>query len=358
MIISASLKYLFSFLLIINSWGFCSRTTIKTYHVFESFGTETQELKNSIIMNYNSEGFLLDSAIYSHTIPLSKKYIYVKGDKEGLKLQRTYKKEMILTYLFKYNYHGNRVGTTLLGTGDSLYWKEFQKYDDNQILIKKIRYNPSKAINKEMKINNISDQDEMIWSESYSYDYTGTVLEHKELYNNYVLSITNYTIDSLKKPIKQTAYFDPSVIFQTIFFHNDKNQISHKNSVGRLGQSIGSKSYEYDILGRQVKTNTYSKSGVLDQTLNIVYDDDNFKIFDYYSDSILKLASMKEVLLNNMGKPYIETILDGEENVLEKNVYYYDGNNRIVKIKQYDMTIRGKDNDREIPIRLHTYEYD
>ena len=79
MIISASLKYLFSFLLIINSWGFCSRTTIKTYHVFESFGTETQELKNSIIMNYNSEGLLLDSAIYSHTIPLSKKYIVSYG---------------------------------------------------------------------------------------------------------------------------------------------------------------------------------------------------------------------------------------------------------------------------------------
>ena len=45
-------------------------TTIKVFHVFESFGKETQEIKNSIIMNYDTEGFLIDSTIYSHSLPL------------------------------------------------------------------------------------------------------------------------------------------------------------------------------------------------------------------------------------------------------------------------------------------------
>ena len=60
------------------------------------------------------------------------------------------------------------------------------------------------------------------------------------------------------------------------------------------------------------------------QQLKNDYDDDNFKTYDYYSDSTLKLVSMKEVLLDNQGRTYVEAILDGEERVLEKNVYYYD----------------------------------
>lgn len=59
-----------------------------------------------------------------------------------------------------------------------------------------------------------------------------------------------------------------------------------------------------------------------------------------------------------MGRIYVEVLLDGKERVLEKNVYYYDEKDRIVKIKQYDMLRRGKHNDFEIPIMLHTYEYD
>ena len=54
-------------------------TTIKVFHIFESFGTETQELKNSIIVNFNSKGFIIDSTIYNHTLPLSEKYVYVSG---------------------------------------------------------------------------------------------------------------------------------------------------------------------------------------------------------------------------------------------------------------------------------------
>ena len=79
------------------------KITIKVYHVFKSFGEETQELKNSTIMNFNSQGLMIDSTIYSHTIPLNKKYIYVTGKDEGLKLERTYEKEKVLSYVFEYN---------------------------------------------------------------------------------------------------------------------------------------------------------------------------------------------------------------------------------------------------------------
>jgi hypothetical protein len=121
---------------------------------------------------------------------------------------------------------------------------------------------------------------------------------------------------------------------------------------------MGSKAYKYDILGRKIKTIVYNENGKIEETLNTVYDDDNFKTYDYYSDSTLKLASMREVLLDNQGRTYIEAILDGEERVLEKNVYYYDKKDRIAQIKQYDMIRRGRHEDREIPIRVNTYEYE
>ena len=39
------------------------------------FGEETQELKNTVVMKYDSKGLLIDSTIYSHTLPLSEKYV-------------------------------------------------------------------------------------------------------------------------------------------------------------------------------------------------------------------------------------------------------------------------------------------
>ena len=147
-------------------------------------------------------------------------------------------------------------------------------------------------------------------------------------------------------------------MLQTIFFHNDVGQLTHEVFVGRLGQSMGSKTYKYDILGRKIKTILYNENGVIEETLTTIYDDDNFKTYDYYSDSTLNLASMKEVLLDNQGRIYVEAILDGEERVLEKNVYYYDEKGRIAQIKQYDMIRRGRHEDREIPIRVNTYEYE
>ena len=58
-----------------------------------------------------------------------------------------------------------------------------------------------------------------------------------------------------------------------------------------------------------------------------------------------------------MGRAYIEAVLDGEETLLEKNVYSYDDNGLLIQMKQYDMVRRGR-NDRKIPVRLQTYEYE
>ena len=331
--------------------------TIKVYHVFENFGTETHELKNSIVMKYDNQGLLVDSTIYSHNVPLHKKYVYVSGINEGLKLKRTYDQEMVLSYLFEYDKGGNRIETSLYGAGDSLYWKEYQKYDLGGNIIKQIRYNPFKAVNPKMMTekNNVG---EMIWGETYDYDSTGTILQCKEFYNNYVLVITTYKLDSLKMPKKKSEYFDPSVISQTIFFHDSLGQLLQERTTGRLGGSLQSKSYEYDVLGRKTLTTIYSSKGKIDKIYNTIFDDDNFKTFDYYSDSLIKLSAIKETILDNQGRKYIETTLDGEDKVLEKNIYYYNKTGNIEKIKKYDMVRRRKNREKEIPIRVHIYEYD
>tara|TARA_A100001037_G_scaffold305053_1_gene343819 strand:+ start:16708 stop:17775 length:1068 start_codon:yes stop_codon:yes gene_type:complete len=347
-------RWLYILIFFANLYG--KTTTIKVYHVFASFGTETQELKNSIVMNYDNNGFLVDSTIYTHSLPLSEKYVYVLGPNEGLKLQRSYNREMVLSYRFNNNRTGKRTSTALYGKGDSLYWKEFLKYDDRGMLIKRIRYNPEKAINPEMMVSK-EDPGEMIWGESYDYDSTGTILEHKEIYDNYILEITTYELDTLKLPHKREEYFDPSVIFRTIYFHDNQGQMTHEISLERLGKSLGSISFEYDVLGRRTKSTFYNSDGLIEETINKVYDDNNFKHYEYLADSTLKLISKKELLLDDMGRPYIEAVLDGEETLLEKNVYSYDANGLLRQMKQYDMVRRGQ-NDRKIPVRLQTYEYE
>jgi len=137
---------------ILVSCLFGETTTIRFFHVFNSFGVETQELKNSIVIQYDKKGFMVDSTVYTHTLPLSEKYVYVLGSDEGLRLQRSYDREMILSYRFENDSAGKRMSTTLFGAGDTLYWKEFQKYDDQGLLLKRIRYNPIEAINPEMMV--------------------------------------------------------------------------------------------------------------------------------------------------------------------------------------------------------------
>ena len=96
---------------------------------------------------------------------------------------------------------------------DEEYQKRIQDLKDKKF--KKIRYNPLRAVNPDM-MNKKEDAGEMIWGESYEYDSTGTVLERREFYNNYVLVVSTYDLDKYKKPTKREEYFDPSVILQPI----------------------------------------------------------------------------------------------------------------------------------------------
>jgi hypothetical protein len=347
-------RWLLAIALVSVLWG--KSTKIKVFHIFNSFGVETQEIKNSIVLTFDKDGFLVDSTIYTHTLPLSEKYVYVLGPHEGLKLQRTYEKEILLSYRFKNDFAGNRVKTSLYGMSDTLYWTEFQKFDHVGRIIKRIRYNPKIALNPEMKPIR-DDPGEMIWGESYDYDSTGTLLEQKELYEGYILEVTSYALDSLRVPHKIGEYFDPSVLVRVTYFYNQSGQLAHEVSVERMGKSVGSKTYEYDDQGRTSKINLFNSDGVITETINTIYDDASNRINQYHADSTFKILSEKETQFNQQGRPVMVAFLDGEERLIEKKVYSYTKNGRIDQIIQYD-TIRRGAKDREIPFRVMIYEYE
>ena len=50
---------------------------IKSYSITQNFGTETRELSQSTVVRYNSKNQLVDSTLYIHNVPLSKKYDYI-----------------------------------------------------------------------------------------------------------------------------------------------------------------------------------------------------------------------------------------------------------------------------------------
>ena len=68
--------------------------------------------------------------------------------------------------------------------------------------------------------------------------------------------------------------------------------------------------------------------------------------------------AIKETRLDSKGRIFIEAILDGQDRLLEKNVFYYDENERIVEMKKYDMIRKNVSEDYIIPVQVHTYEYD
>ncbi len=352
LVIRTNWKWIFFFTAFLSA----KSTKIKVFHIYNSFGTETQELKNSIIMNYDDNGFLLDSTIFNHTLPLSEKYVYISGQYEGLKLQRSYDREMVLSYKFLNDISGNRIKTSLYGIGDTLYWNEFKKYDDFGNCIKRIRYNPENTVNPEM-MSNLVGLEEMIWGESYDYDSTGTILEHKEIYDGYILEITTYKLDSTKQPIKIRDYFDPSVIVRTLYFYNETGKIIHESSSNRLGVLTESRSYSYDDLGNLSNTKVYDSNGQLLETINNVININDYKINEFIVDTTQKVLSEKETRLDYKKRPKVVAIIDGNNRLLEKKIFSYDSLERISEIREYDMLRRGAE-DREIPIRVLVYEYD
>ena len=114
----------------------------------------------------------------------------------------------------------------------------------------------------------------MPWGETYSYNDSGEIKEHKEFYAGYIIEYTVYNTDSNGTLIVEKENFDPSLMIKTTFSYNDKGEIEEKID-SRRGYSFGSKSFEYDKLGRIVKTNQYNQDGNLETTSTFIYNDDD-----------------------------------------------------------------------------------
>ena len=127
------------------------------------------------------------------------------------------------------------------------------------------------------------------WGEVFSYDQTGLILEHKELYDGFVIEITTYRIDSLGVRNKEQEYFDPSLMSRTTYAYNPSGSLKEEISIGQFGRAIKSKSYEYDLYGRNIKVNTFQSDGTLMKTLSRIYHDTESRITEILADSSKKL---------------------------------------------------------------------
>lgn len=332
----------------------CRSTTIKFYTLFESFGSQTQELKNSTVINYNKSGLAIDSTLFSHSVPLSEKYVYVTGIAEGVKLQKTYDKKPVLSYRFTYDLNKNRSSTSLYGISDTLFWREFYKYDSMNRVIKTLRYSPGKAINVEKKLS--KEEQEPTWKENFVYDSTGLKLKKEEIYDGYILEQTDFFKDKNGVFVKGNEYFDPSVIFKTTYLHNEYNQIINEVTVERYGNSLESRDYDYDDFGNKIKTNIYGSNGLLLERLETIHYELKQRITKVRLDSAENIISEIEIRLDDFYRPIVEAIIDENKRLVEKKVFKYDIYDRVSSIKTYDMLRRGK-NDNEIPKTLITYEY-
>ena len=158
---------LFQFVILV---GGSNTKVIKSYSISKNFGTETRELSQSTIVRYNSKKQLLDSTLYIHNIPLSKKYSYIDF-KDRRSLQKLEGVERLMHFKYEYNLEGNLVSKQLYGSkDDSLKWKEFYKYYSNGKFWKIIRFDPSK-VNASNKLEGLLVNDKnMPWGESFDYD--------------------------------------------------------------------------------------------------------------------------------------------------------------------------------------------
>mgnify|MGYP003324281827 CR=1 FL=1 len=93
-------------------------------------------------------------------------------------------------------------------------------------------------------------------------------------------------------------------------------------SSGRLGKSLGSRSHEYDILDRRIKTKVYNSNGVIEETFNTVYDDDAFKTYYYYTDSTKQKSGGKENFLRHSIRPKFKFKLFDENLVFDYRFYF------------------------------------
>ena len=339
------------------SFGKVNTKTIKTYTITRSFGVETRELSQSTFVRYDLRNNIKDSTLYIHNIPLSEKYSYINfNDRNSLKKLEGI--ERLMHFKYEYNLEGQLVSKNLFGNNnDSLKWREFYKYLSNGKLWKIIRFDPSK-VHPGNKINGLDAEDpgNMPWGETYSYNDSGIIKQHKEFYAGYIIESTTYNIDSNGTLIVEKENFDPSLMIKTTFSYNNKGEIEEKID-SRRGFSFGSKSFEYDKIGRKVKINQYNQDGNLETASTFLYNDDDSRQTTIITDQLKKLVRRIETKLNSNNKKIIEATFDGKSRLIQKKTIGYNKDGKISRIHNYDMLKPGE-NGKPILISIITYEYD
>ncbi len=344
---------LFQFVFLVGS---SNTKVIKRYSISKNFGTETRELSQSTIVRYNSKKQLLDSTLYIHNIPLSKKYNYIDF-KDRRSLQKLEDIERLMHFKYEYNLEGKLVSRELFSsTDDSLKWKEFYKYYSNGYLWKIIRMDPSK-VNASNKLKDLFiDNKNMPWGESFDYDENGKIKEHKEFYSGFVIEHTIYDTDSSGSVIIKEENYDPSIMRKTTYSYNDDGNISEIIN-SRRGYSIGSEKYEYDVIGRINKITHFDMNGDLEKTITKLYEDDMGRETKIITDATKRLIRRIESRNNSQNKTIIEAMFDDKSRLIQKKTIGYDKAGRLSRVHDYDM-LKPSESGKPILINIITYEYD
>ena len=339
------------------SYGGINTKITKTYTITRSFGVETRELTQSTFVNYDSQNKITDSTLYVHNIPLSEKYSYINfNDRKSLKKLEGI--ERLMHFKYDYNLEGKLVSKDLYGkNNDSLKWREFYKYLSNGKLWKIIRFDPSK-VHPNNKIDGLNPEDpsNMPWGETYSYDDSGEIKEHKEFYAGYIIESTIYNTDSNGTLIVEKENFDPSLMIKKTFSYNDVGEVEEIID-SRRGFAFGSKSFEYDKFGRKLKITYYDQDGNLEKTSTYLYNNYESRKTEIITDPSKKLIRRIETKVNSENKKIIEATFDGKSRLIQKKTMGYNKDGRLSRVHDYDMLKPGE-NGKPILISIITYEYD
>ena len=329
---------------------------IKSYSIIQNFGTETRELSHSTIVRYNSKNQLLDSTLYIHNVPLSKKYSYIDF-KDRRSLQKLEGIERLMHFKYEYNLEGDLVSKRLYGSSnDSLKWKEFYKYFSNGNLWKIIRIDPSK-VNVSNKLEGLLyDNNNMPWGESFDYDENGKIKEHREFYAGFVIEHTIYDIDSNGAIIIKEENYDPSIMKKTTYSYDNNGNIN-EIIYSRRGYSIGSEKYEYYQEGQIKKIMYFDMNGDLEKTVTKLFENKMSRETKIITDSTKKLIRRIESRNNSQNKPIIQAMFDNKSRLLQKKTIGYDKVGRLSRIHDYDM-LKPSEGGKPILINIITYEYD
>ena len=330
--------------------------TIKSYNISQNFGTETRELSQSTIVRYNSKRQTLDSTIYVHNIPLSKKYSYIDY-KNRQSLQKLEGIERLMHFKYDYNIGEKLVAKHLYSSNDdSLKWREFYKYYSNGNLWKIIRFDPSK-VNMSNKLEGLdTDNKNMPWGESFDYNDDGKIKEHKEFYAGFIIEHTVYDKDSSGNIFVKEENFDPSIMKKITYSYNNAGKVNQIIN-SRRGYSIGSEKIDYDKTGRVSRTTHYNMDGDLEKTITNIYDEKAGRETKIITDASKKLIRRIEYRNNSLNKKIIQATFDDKSRLIQKKTIGYDKHGNMARIHDYDM-LKPSAKGKPILINIITYEYD